>query len=161
MSALPRRTGVASLTALAACAVAFIAIDLLAPQWVQAEGFDFWQYHEDVSGYHRECERQQDLTDIQTRIAEQIGAGDAVVDVLIEGRITLAAAIDQIAEINSDRPGFTEVMIYIHSSARTHHERIEQYILAKIRSRLAADPTRLAEVLGRFEAEARGAAAHQ
>ena len=80
---------------------------------------------------------------------------------LIEGRMTLAYAVDQLVEINRDRPGFAEALICIHQNAHTHRDRVEQYVLGNLRATLDDDPTRLAEVLKRLESESRSAASHR
>ena len=161
MSALPRRTGVASIATLAAFAAAFILVNLLAPHWAQSVGLDFWEIEASVANLKKETERTRDIGRIQERMGEQIAAGESIVAALIEGRMTLPHAVDQLVEINRDRPGFAEALTCFHHSAPTHRDRVEQYVLANLRSTLGNDPSRLAEVLKRLEADSRSAASHQ
>ena len=161
MSALPRRTGVASIATLAAFAAAFILVNLLAPHWAQAVGLDFWELEESLANLKRETERTRDIGRVQDRLSEQIAAGESIVTALIEGRMTLPQAVDQLVEVNRDRPGFAEALICFHPNGHTHRDRIQQYVLANLRATLETDPTRLAEVLKRLEPESQRAVSHQ
>ena len=150
MIAFPRRTGVASLATLAACVVAFLVLNLLVPQWAQAAGLDVWNVEAAVAVLKQEKVRERELDDAQDQLAEQIAACDAVVADLIAGRIALPSAVDWVEDINRERPGFASVLIHIDPDAHSHRERIEQYTIAKVRAKLAGDPTRLAAVLDRL-----------
>ncbi len=160
MSALPRRTGVTSIATLAAFATAFILVNLLAPHWTQAVGLDFWELEENLSNLKRETNRARDIARIQDRLSEQISTAESIVTALIEGRMTLPEAVDQLVEVNRDRPGFVEALICFHPNGHTHRDRVQQYVLGNLRSTLETDPTRLAEVLKRLEPESRRAASH-
>ena len=161
MSALPRRTGAASLAAIAAFTATFILVHSLAPHWARAAGLDFWKIDDAVAELKREDLREREIAATQERLSGQIAAGDSIVSALIEGRMTLAIAVGQIAEINRDRPGFLDVLAYVHPDARTPFERLEEYALAKVKIRLAADPTSLANLIERWELESCRAASPQ
>jgi len=146
-----RRTGATSLATLAAFAAAFVSVHVIAPQWAQSAGLDFWQLPGEVDKCESEQERERELEAIQDRLSQQIAASEATATAFIERRITFSTAVDQILEINSDRSGFEEALHANFRTGKTHRDRVGSYLLAKVESRLADDPTRRAEVLARVQ----------
>ena len=94
MSALPRHTGVVTIAAFIA---AFALVNMFAPQWVQAAGFDFWHIDEALADLKQEDLRERELTATQDRLGAQIAANESIAFELIEGRISLAVAVERIA----------------------------------------------------------------
>jgi chorismate mutase len=160
MRFLPHRTGATTLATLAAFAGAILLVHFLAPHWVHAAGLDVWEMDETVDAFRREDQRKRDLDDVLDLLNRQIGASDAVALALIEDRISFAAAVAEMDEINRDRPSFEEVLVYIHPEGRTHRERIARYTIARVRSQIVNDPTRQAEVTARLEAAYRSSIAN-
>lgn len=148
-----RRTGATSLGTLAAFGAAFISVHVLAPQWARSAGLDVWRYPGAVQRQQFEDERAIEIESGFDRLTQQIAAGDAIAAALIEGRLTLAAAADQVADINRDRPGFTDALNTQFPAARTQRERFELYLLAKVSLQLADEPSHREEVLARIQSQ--------
>lgn len=146
-----RRTGATSIGTLAAFAAAFLSVHLLAPQWARSAGLDVWELSDAAEWQKREQDRARDIDADLDRLADQIAAADAIATALIEGRMELDDAVDRVVEINRERPGFEVVLLSHYSGERTHRERVEQYLLAKVSSQLASNPSHRAEVLERIE----------
>jgi hypothetical protein len=147
-----RRTGATTLTTLAAAAAAFTALAICAPQWSRAAGFDFWNAGEAYAIREREQQRAGDIVARQEHLNEQIAAGEAVISALVDERLTLAEATEQMIQINLERPGFAETMTIRYGDSATYEERVTRFVLDKLRLRLGDNTSRLEEVLCRAQA---------
>ena len=145
-----RRAGATSLATLAACVVAFVALHGFAPQWAQSAGLDFWRMPEAVEHQRREQERERDIDDQSEELGLQIAAGDTVAAAVIEDRLGFEEAVDQIAEINRDRPGFHEALRAQYRPISVDRDLIARYLLDKVESRLENDPSRRCDVMSRI-----------
>ena len=155
MHPLPRRTGTASLATLAAFAGAFALIQLFAPTWAHDVGLDVWTIDDDVQNCRLQNQREKDLGEGMQDLNHQINACDAVVDALIADRMSLSTAASQIDAITRDRPGFVEVLGFVHHGVETHRLRVARYTIGKVQTSLEQDPSRREAVLARLEAEYR------
>lgn len=145
-----RRTGVTSFTTLVAASAAFVGVHLLAPQWARAAGLDFWAVAEETKLQQQAGERRREIEHVAERLAEQIAANDGITAALIDDRIVFAEAVDRIAEVNADRPGFPGGLRSGGRFTATDRELWEYYTLDRVRLRLEGDPSRLAEVMNRI-----------
>jgi len=155
MRMLPRRVGATTLGTLAAFAGAFVLVHLLAPNWAHAVGLDVWEVQKEIAHRQQEDQRKRELEDEMNQLCRQIGASQVVIEALIEGRITFETAVEQIGQINEERPGFESVLETIYPSAGSRQECLCLYVLARVRSMVADEPERQAEVLHRLDDEHR------
>ena len=153
MRSLPHRTGAVAFSIVAAFAVAFLLVHLLAPRWAHTAGLDFWEMDRAVEHLRSEHQRTREIQVESDRVFCQMSLCDDLATALIDERISFADAVDRIDEITRDRQGFAEVLIAIHPQARTHRERLARYTIAKVQSILTDDPSRQVEVLDRLEVE--------
>lgn len=153
MTALHRRPGIVSVAALGGITLAVAAAHAVAPEWARATGLDVWSYPGLVDQERATVDERKHLEASHDRLAREIEACDHVVGLLINGQLPLPDAIDEIARINHDRPGFVATLRSTYSEGLTDRQLVAQYILVKIRGVLADDPHQLAEVLTRLEAE--------
>jgi phage baseplate assembly protein gpV len=98
-------------------------------------------------------ERRDELSAQHDRLRWQIAASEQVIVLLIDGHLTLAAAVDQLVQINQNRPGFADGLAYLHQDAPTHRLRLARYALAKAEVRLSADQVRRTDVAARLTTE--------
>lgn len=145
-----RRTGATSLTTLAACVAAFIAIHALAPQWAHSAGLDFWEASDDTAVLQREAQRRQDIEDQKDRLAQQIAVADSIATATIDNGMSFDAAVDQIIEVNRDRAGLLQSLRSQYIEATTERQLWEHYLLGKVKGRLEWDPSLQADVLARL-----------
>ena len=155
MNEFPRRTGVASVATLAAFTMAFGLVHAIAPQWSHAAGLDVWNFASEADECQSERVRHEQLVELQEIMSRQAAASGPVVAHLVDGRITLAEATDEMEAITRDRPGFTDLMKFVYPSGPTHRARIARYTIGKVRTLLVNNPSRLAEVSSRLETEYR------
>lgn len=147
---IARRTGATSLTTLAACLATFIVLHAFAPQWARAAGLDFWQAAQEAEKQQQAKERTRALDDLTERLSQQIAAGDTVTAAVIDDRMPFDDAVERIAEINRDRPGFPDVLRTESRKDASERELWGHYLMGRIRTSLADDPSRLAEVMNRL-----------
>jgi hypothetical protein len=153
MHLIPRRAGARTVGALTVLAGGFVLLHLPAPSWARAVGLDVWEFQNELASRQEADRRHRELDDVMNQLSRQIGASQVVIDELIDGRITLESAVEQIGQINEDRPGFDRVLETIYPSARDRRERLGRYTIARIRSVLEGEPSRLTAVLGRLDGE--------
>lgn len=153
MIVLPRRTGIASIAILVGIVSAVGIAHAIAPEWSRAAGLDVWKLTDVEADYQESVSRGEELEAIQYRLNQQITASENVVTLLIESRLPLSAASDELCQINSDRNGLVDSLIWTYPETRTVQQRFAQYAMAKARRRLADDPARLNAVMTRLEAE--------
>jgi hypothetical protein len=135
---------------MAVIAGAAFALALISPQ-VRQVGLDVWN-----AAAHREALRTEeavgtDLAGQQDRLRDQARASDAIVRRLIESRVSLAGAVDELAEINVDRVG----LIRTYFQGETDRELFARYSFNKVCVALEGDASRAEAVLPRLRAEFR------
>ena len=69
--------------------------------------------------------------------------------------MSLSTAVVQIDAITRDRPGFADVLGFVHHDVETHRLRVARYTIGKVQTALEQDPSRREAVLARLEAEYR------
>jgi hypothetical protein len=149
-----RRPGIVSVATLAAVTATLVAAQAVAPGWVRSAGLDVWNLAAVEAGYRTAADHRADLAAAHDHFLRQVAASDQVVGLLIDGRLPLAAAAEELELINRGRPGFYEMLQFHHSGAGSDRRALAaRYAIVKVGRRLAADPARLAAVSARLEAE--------
>src|SRR4051794_32802747 len=97
-----RRAALASAAVIGVTAT--LATAVAAPAWARAAGLDVWNVPEMVEWKKAEDRRTADLWAAHARLQDQREATAAVVDELIDGRVTLAEAAEEVEEINRANP---------------------------------------------------------
>jgi hypothetical protein len=150
-----RRPGIASVAALAGIIAALVVAQAVAPGWARAAGLDVWNLPAVEAEYRAASDHLDDLRATHDHLQRQVGASDQVVGLLIDGRLPLAAAAEELALINRGRTGFYEALRVRHPEAASDQELAAWYALEKAVRWLAADPARRAAVSARLDAELR------
>jgi hypothetical protein len=154
-----RRPGLASVAALGGITAALAAAPAAAPGWVRAAGLDLWNLPAAEADYRASIDRRGELKATHDRLHRQFEASDQTVELLIDGRLSLAAAAGELDQINRDRAGFYASLRFHHAEAGSDLELAAWYAIDKVRRRLANDPARLAGVMARLDAELRALSA--
>jgi hypothetical protein len=147
-----RRAGASSLATLSACLVAFVVAHAVSPKWARSAGLDFWNMSEARELQQQEDERRRDIESHADDLLQQIAAGDTVVQAVIENRMDWNTAVDQIVEINRDRDGFQIALEGLYRPVKDERELGACHLRAKIRLKLADEPSHLNEVMNRINA---------
>lgn len=152
MTALHRRPGIASAATLAGIVLTLGLAHVVAPEWSRAAGLDVWNAGAARADLAATLARGDDLEEQNQHILDQIRGSQGVVRRLGAGRLTLAAAADELAALNAGRPGWADGLAFAHPDAPTLRHRVARYALAKL-SRV--DPAAWAAAAARLEAEYR------
>lgn len=156
MAVLPRRTGIASVATLSGITLSLGLTHLLAPGWCRAVGLDVWNFAAAEAEYRRHAGRGEELDDFQRRLRVQIEVSESLAADLAAGRRSLAEAADEMARVNTGRPGFEDGMESAYPDIPVLRHRVARYAIDKGRRRLgAADPSAWAAAQARLEAEYR------
>lgn len=143
MTVLPHRTGTVSVAVPIAVLLGLVL----------AVGLDVLNIGTSFDQYRRSVADGEELVAYHEHFLQQVAASDAVAARLAADQISLAEAVDDLEEINRDREGFPDALRCAHPAVPTYRGHLARYALGKVERRLAADPTRLAEVSARLEAE--------
>lgn len=132
MTALHRRPGIASAATLGGIVLTLGLAHAVAPEWSRAAGLDVWNTGAARAELAGELARGTDLDARNDLVLGQIGASHGVARRLGAGRLTLAAAVDELAVLNADRPGWEDGLLYAYRDAPTMRHRVARYALAKL-----------------------------
>src|SRR5437899_2160387 len=113
-----RRTGMTTVAVLVGIVLVLVAVFAAAPAWARGAGLDVWNLGSAKADQAAAADRRNELEDQHDRLWQQVSAGDLVVDRLIEGKVGLAEAVEELAQINADRPGFVVGL-------RCHHRELK------------------------------------
>lgn len=152
MTALHRRPGIASAATLAGIVLTLGLAHAVAPEWSRAAGLDVWNAGAARAELAGQQARADDLDALNGQVWEQIRGSEGVARRLGAGRQTLAAAADELAALNADRPGWEAGLAYAYRDAPTPRHRAARYAMAKL-SRV--DPATWTAQAARLEAEYR------
>jgi hypothetical protein len=157
MTAIHRRPGAASVAALGVITLSVAAAHAVAPNWSRSVGLDVWRYSEYAADLRQCHDRRKELAAGHERLFQQMDVGDRLAAGLIDAHVSLADAADEIGRVNQDRTGFADTLRWSFGDGTSPRQRFARYLLVRARSRLedAGDPSRLAEVTARLEAEYR------
>jgi hypothetical protein len=127
----------------------------LAPEgWAREAGLDFWNLPADRAALDEAQVRSEELDHSKHVVQSYAAARFAVVDDLIAGRVSLAGAASEFADLNRQFPGRAELVSGTYPSASEEASAALQAV-EFTRKRLRLDPDRAAEVVPRLEAEYR------
>jgi hypothetical protein len=124
----------------------------VAPEWSRAAGLDVWNTGVARAELAVEVARGDDLAARNATVREQIRGSEGVARRLAAGRLTLAAAADEVAALNADRPGWEDGLRFIYRDAPTPRHRAARYAMAKLER---VDAAAWAAESARLEAEYR------
>ncbi len=155
MPAIRRRPGVASVATLAVIVVTLGVAHLLAPEWSRAVGLDVWNAGSARADLTRTLARGEEIEAQNRHILEQIQGSGGVASRVAAGRMTLAAAAEELEAVNDGRVGWTDGLRYAYLDVPTHRLRVARYLIAKLEVRYKADPSAWAPLSARLEAEYR------
>ena len=147
MTALHRRPGLASAATLSGIVLTLGLAHAVAPEWSRAAGLDVWNTGSARAALAAEQSRGADLDELNANVEAQIRGSEGVAR-----RLTLAAAADELAALNADRPGWEDGLSVAFRDAPTPRHRAARYALAKL-SR--TDEAAWAASSARLEAEYR------
>lgn len=148
-----RRTGIASVAALAGLTLTVGVVHAVAPDWSRKVGLDVWNSSEAEAEARAADERRRELHDRADRVTRLMGASEHVAHALAAGRTTLADAVEALTHINDTRDGFQDTLRVYHRDATSDRERVARYAIGKVKAALAANPARRAEVLKKLGGE--------
>lgn len=148
-----RRTGIASVAALAALTLTVGGVHAVAPDLARELGLDVWNAPAAANAARQADERGRRLRDHADCVTRQISDSDNVGHALAAGQVSLADAVVVLAEVNTTRDGFQESLCRIHPDAGSDRERIARYAMGKVWAQLDEEPERRAEVVRRLAAE--------
>jgi len=152
MTALHRRPGLASAATLSGIVLTLGLAHAVAPEWSRAAGLDVWNTGSARAALAAEQSRGADLDELNANVEAQIRGSEGVARRLGAGRLTLAAAADELLALNADRPGWEDGLTFAYPDAPTPRHRAARYALAKL-SR--TDAAAWAASAARLEAEYR------
>lgn len=147
-----RRAGAASAAALIGLALALGFAHAAAPTWVRRAGLDLWNLPSLRHGLEEGRAEESALRERRDRLDWMIETTDHAAARLIDGSLTLAAAVDELSPVLATRHGF-EAEVRYRFNAETFRRGVAAYLIDKAGRALAADPTRWAAVSARLQAE--------
>jgi hypothetical protein len=151
---MPARPGVAT-AALVAGGVVAVLTAALARHAIGTDGLNRWNLPAaEVEFQQAETERA-DLDALRTYRLHQIAASDDVIGRLVDGRLSLAAAVAELEQINRDRTPFTDGLGQLFPNTPDPRLRLARWVLSRVGNWRAGAPDRLAELLTRLETEYR------
>jgi hypothetical protein len=148
-----RRTGIASVAALAALTVTVGGVHAVAPDWSRRMGFDVWNISDAETQAREADEIGRDLRVHGDRVCRQIDASDHVAHALATGRVTLAVAVEELVQINRTRPAWLPALRCVCPDANDDRELVARYAMGKVWRELADEPSRRAGVIAKLNRE--------
>jgi hypothetical protein len=153
MPAIRRRPGIASVAALAGITLALGLAHLAAPEWVRAAGLDVWNAAAARADLARSLACGDEIDTRSRHMLDQIRASDGVAARLAAGRLTLAAAADELAALNAGRPGWEDGLRVRCPDAPTPRHRVARYAIIKVGYWHRAESSGWAQLSARLEAD--------
>ena len=149
---MPARPGFATAALVTGGVVAVLTV-ALARHVIGAAGLNGWNLAAAEVELQQAESEQADLDALRTYRLRQIAASDDVIDRLVDGRLTLAAAVAELEQINRDRTPFTDGLNQLFPDTPDPRLRLARWVLSRVGNWRAGDPGRLAELLTRLETE--------
>jgi hypothetical protein len=146
------RAGTVSTIALSGLVVVFGVGHTVAPGWAKRLGLDIWNLPS-LRAAVTQVERESEEVDAKgERLLQSIEAADHIVARLVDGKLTLSQATDELEPLLRNRPGFDTVCTFYYK-VKTLREGTARYAIEHASITLEHDPTRKARVLQRLQAE--------
>ena len=146
-----QRTGAVSVATLAGLLLALVFADLVAPQWCQEFGLDVWNFRAVREDARRVEEQAVSVEAQRVRLVREIELAGQTSGRLIEAKITLAEAIDELEPVLLYRVGFE--CSWPLDPPPTFRHAVARYIITRVKAELATNPDKLASVSARLNAE--------
>ncbi len=147
-----RRAGTASAATLSVLVSGLAAMHTLAPEWTQRVGIDVWNLPAVLEGQRAADDRAATIDAAQERATRRIEICGHITTRLLDAKMSLAEAVAEMAPLLQDVPGFQSTC-KLHYQAPTYRHGVARYAIQRATQMLRHDPTRLAVVLERLEAE--------
>jgi hypothetical protein len=147
-----RRAGTVSAAALSGLALTLGFAHAVAPAWVRRAGLDLWNLPSlrgDVGEY---CHEASALEQKHDRLAREIETARHAAARLIDQRLTLAEAVDELAPVLGARPAFAHAA-RDRFGTETFRQTVAAYVIDKAEELLEGDPGRRVEVSARLRTE--------
>ncbi|MDB5312123.1 MAG: hypothetical protein JWO38_6325 [Gemmataceae bacterium] len=148
-----RRTGIVSAVLLTGMTGGLTLVHAVAPDWSRRAGLDVWNVIAAEGELAKATAESEALEMKGDQMHRQIEASESVVGLLVEGRMSLPAATDELLVVNAGRVRFFKNQSFSYPDTATARERVARYAIAKAQQRLSADPIRQREVSSRLWAE--------
>ena len=148
-----RRTGIASVAALAGLTLTLGVVHTIAPDWSRRLGLDVWNASAAEADARSADEYATALRVSGDIAAQQIEASDRVGHALATGQMSLTAAVEVLTQINATRDGFQDSLRRIHADAESDRERVARYALGKVWWLLVEEPSRQATAVQKLKGE--------
>jgi hypothetical protein len=145
-----RRTGAASAAMLSGLALALGFSHAVAPEWVRRVGLDVWNLPAECETLRESDAKLLLLQQRHEQLLREIEFADHLTVRLADGMQTLADAVAELEPILQHRSGFPTVE---YRNAPTFRHQVALHMIDRVRLLLAHDPTRLAAVTPRLEAD--------
>ena len=147
-----RRTGTTSVAVLSGLALTLGVAQASAPEWVRGAGLDVWnlsEYRDDFRASIKESARLQEEAE---GFRQSIEVMDSITARVASEMISLEEATSESEPVLRDRPGFATTAAGYHQ-APTLRLSIARYLIARVERQLHGDPSRLAAIARKLEAE--------
>ncbi|MCE9562795.1 MAG: hypothetical protein K8U57_12180 [Planctomycetes bacterium] len=146
-----QRAGTVSVATLSGLVLTLVAAELLAPRWVQSLGLDVWNFHALREEARITREHSVAVEAERVRLRREVEASGHTANRLIDGRITLADAIDELEPILQHRVGFE--CAWLQDPPPTFRHSVARYIINRVEATLEAKPEQRTVVSARLKAE--------
>jgi hypothetical protein len=145
-----RRAGATSAATLCGLALTIILAEAVAPEWTHHTGLDVWNLPTAIAK-NKDCAEETAFLIAQERqLAREIELGEHICFQVIDGSLSLAAAVDEMEPVLCKRTGFIETA-GLNFGVPTIHLAVARYLIKRISRILQDDVKHRAEVIARVE----------
>ncbi|HEX4611000.1 MAG TPA: hypothetical protein VH092_22610 [Urbifossiella sp.] len=155
MPAVRSRPGITSVATLGGFVLTVGLAQLTAPEWSRAAGLDVWHAADARQELALSLADGERIDASNQHIHDQIQVSAGIVARVAAGQLSLAAAVDELDQVNADRTAWVDGLRFAHSAVSSHRHRVAWYVIKKLESEYAADPSAWAPVAARLAAEYR------
>ena len=146
------RAGTVSTVALSGLAVVFGIGHTVSPEWARRVGLDFWNLPSLRTAVAQVEEESVEMNAKGEQLFQSIETADHIIARLVDGKLTLSQATDELEPLLQKREGFDIVWEYYYK-AKTFREGVTRYAIEHAVRMVASDPARQAQVSQRLDNE--------
>ena len=147
-----RRAGTTAAAVLACLARTLGFAQAAAPEWVRGAGLDVWNVSKARDDFRASADESARLQEEAEGFRQSIEALDSITARLASEMISLDEATRESEPFLRDRPGFAATAA-VHYKTATLHPSIARYLISRVERHLHGDPSRLAAIARKLEAE--------
>jgi hypothetical protein len=129
-----------------------VPLGLTGAGWAHRAGLDVWNVPAAQTDLEVADARGRDLDEAREDAVRRTTASNRVIDRLVDGHLTLAAAAAELEVLHRDWVDYM-AGLRTYYSGTTDRERFARSAVARVHVRLATDPSGRDEVIARLEAE--------